>query len=133
MLHQVVEGLLLSVLEEARVLFRELVDHLGQEIEGVVLVLGVFISAADDLDDFLHDIGLCQNLEEAFVLAEIDQNGACVQSHMKVVLVSVGNFIQKGSHNHDTLFLEDLLHLFLGGGQLRLVGLLLDDVEVAVV
>ena len=133
MLHECVEGLLLLVLEEAAVLLTKLVDHLSQEVESVVLVLGVFICASDNLDNLAHDIRLGQDLEESLVLAEVTKDGTGVESHVDIVLVPVGDLVEEGVDDHDALLLEDFLHLLLSGGELGLVGLLLNDVEIAVV
>ena len=71
MRHDVVNGLVLTVFEEADVLLRELSYQLGEEVEGVSLVLGICICAADYIDYASNSVRLSQGLEEGLVLAEL--------------------------------------------------------------
>ena len=64
MRHDVVDGFLFAVFEEADVLLGELCHQLGEEVEGIGLVLSICIGAADDIDYAANDIGLGQGLEE---------------------------------------------------------------------
>lgn len=87
MRHDVVNGLLLAVLEEADVLLRELSYHLGEEVERVGLVLGICICAADYIDYAPNGVGLSQGLEEGLVLAELIECSARVQRHVKIIVL----------------------------------------------
>ena len=67
-------GLFFAILEEDEILFVELINDSGQEVECVGLVLLVGIKAAHGLHDVLHDFWLGQHLEESFVLAKLGED-----------------------------------------------------------
>lgn len=114
-----VHGLVFALLEEANILFGELIDQLGEEIEGVGLILHVCISGTDNLDNTADHLRLNQHLEEAFVLAEIDQGLVRVECHVQIVILG-GQLFDQGANNHVGLLLEYDLHFRLVSRQLRL-------------